>query len=270
MSGDVRWIDTHSHLTDAAFASDRELVLQRALDAGVKKIIVNAWNLESIEGVLALAAQVPEVYCTVGIHPSDCEDYSDEVGRYIRSLAEDAERHKIVAIGEVGLEYHYEGFDKALQHHVFLEHIKIAKDTNLPLVVHERDAHEDALILLEAAKADGFLRDVPGVFHCYSGSAEFAKRLLPMGWFFGFDGPLTYKNGKKARAVVDVLPRDRVLIETDSPYLPPDGYRGKRNESSYLPIVGREMARLWGVDEAIAAEQLWQNSLTLFPGLALE
>ena len=267
MAAEIRWIDTHAHLTDVAFDDDREAVIERARAAGVRKIIVNAWDLASIDGVLEFAARVPEVYCAIGIHPSDCADYSDAVGRTIKQYAEQADRYKIVAIGEVGMDYHYDGIDKEMQQHVFREQIRIAQAVNLPLVVHERDAHEDALTLLLQAEADGILRQAPGVFHCYSGSGEFAKRLIPMGWYFGFDGPLTYKNGKKARAVVEVLPRDRVLIETDSPYLAPDGYRGKRNESAYLPLIGSELARLWDLSLAETAEQLWQNSHTLFPGL---
>lgn len=267
MSNQIRWIDTHAHLTDKAFDEDREAVIERAREAGVQMIIVNAWDYASIEGVLAFAARVPEVYCAIGIHPSDCEDYSEAVGDEIKRLASKAERYKIVAIGEVGMDYHYDGIDKDLQQHVFREQIRIARDVNLPLVVHERDAHEDALILLRQAEIDGLLRKNPGVFHCYSGSSEFAKQLLPMGWYFGFDGPLTYKNGKKARATVEVLPRERILIETDSPYLAPDGYRGKRNESAYLPIIARELAKLWALSEEETAVQLWRNSHRLFPGL---
>lgn len=268
MTAQVKWIDTHSHLTDKAFKDDLSAVLDRARHAGVAKFIVNAWDKRSIDQVLLLAVQEQDVYCTVGIHPSDWQDLDESGISYIKSLAKDAKQNKIVAIGEVGMDYHYDGIDKDGQKKAFRQQIEIAHEFNLPLVVHERDAHGDAIELLIEAKADGVLLDQPGVFHCYSGTAEFAQRLIPQGWFFGFDGPLTYKNGKKAREAVLAIPKDKILIETDAPYLAPQAYRGKRNEPSFLPEVAKTLATLWDLNMEETSRQLWQNSHACFPNLS--
>ncbi len=269
MEKKVRWIDTHAHLTDDAYAEDIDAVVERAVEAGVKRIIISSWDRPSINQVLLLARRFPEVYCTIGIHPSDCDQVTAESLAYIRSLALRAREMKIVAIGEIGLDYHYDGYEKEMQHQAFLRQLEIARDFDLPVVVHERDAHEDCLDLLLKAKEEGILKEQPGVFHCYSGTAEFAKRLIPMGWYFGFDGPLTFKNGRKAREAVAVIPKDRLLIETDSPYLTPHPYRGKRNEPAYVSLVGAEMASILDMEEEDLSEQLWINTRTLFPLLDL-
>ena len=265
MTDKLRWIDTHCHLTDEVFLEDIDDVILRARDAGVKRIIVSSWDRPSINAVLMLARRYPEVYCTIGIHPSDCDQLTDECEAYIRGMARQADALKIVAIGEIGMDYHYDGIDKEMQKDAFRRQLRIAKEMDLPVVVHERDAHEDALNLLLEHQADEGLRSVPGVFHCYSGSAEFAKRLLPMGWYFGFDGPLTFKNGKKPREAAAAIPLDKLLIETDAPYLTPHPHRGKRNEPAYVDLVGIEMAELFGMEIGEMAEQLWHNSVTLYP-----
>lgn len=270
MTTEINWIDTHSHLTDEAFREDIDSVVERALAAGVERIIVNAWDRPSINQVLLLAKRIPQVFCTVGIHPSDCVQLTDECVAYLRGLALRAKELKIVAIGEIGMDYHYDGIDKAMQKLAFRKQLEIAREFDLPVVVHERDAHEDALNLLLEAKDDGILRDLPGVFHCYSGTAEFARRLLPMGWYFGFDGPLTFKNGRKARETVLSIPGDKVVIETDAPYLTPHPHRDKRNEPAYLPLIGEEISKLWDLDVSSTAAKLRANSLRLFPLLSTE
>lgn len=261
----AKWVDTHLHLTDEAYKDDLHEVIRRAKSAGVGRFISNSSDRASIQDVLFLAGRLPEVYCTVGIHPSDCEQLTDECLALIRHLAAQAAKLKIVAIGEIGLDYHYDGIDKEQQKRAFRRQLEVAAEFDLPVVIHDRDAHEDILNLLLEAEADGLISERPGVFHCYSGSKEFALRLLEMGWFFGFDGPLTFKNGRKARETVLALPKDRILIETDSPYLAPHPYRGKRNEPSYLPLIGEALAELWEMSPEETAAQLYENAIRLFP-----
>ncbi|NJP40814.1 TatD family hydrolase [Oscillospiraceae bacterium HV4-5-C5C] len=263
-------IDTHCHLTDADFAQDYPAVIERAAAAGIDKLILVAYDPDSIEAVVSLAARYPAAYCAVGLHPSDADQWSLALQRRLETLLEHSRELKIVAVGEIGLDYHYEPYDPVLQQTAFASQLELARRFDLPVIIHERDAHEAALDQLRRQQAAGQLRtpqQIPGVFHCYSGSLEFARRLLPLGFYFGFDGPITFKNARRNLEALAGLPRDRVVIETDSPYLAPVPWRGHRNEPAYLRLIADQVAKIWELDPDQSDERLRQNSLRLFPGL---
>ena len=224
-------IDTHAHLQDEQFDSDRGEVIARALAAGVERIINIGDNIESSARGVKLAADYPELYAAVGIHPQ-------EAGRMQPSheelLASWAKLPKVVAIGEIGLDYYYENTSRECQKEVFIRQLDLARQLHLPVCIHDRDAHGDLMAIL-AKEGKG----LAGVIHCFSGSGEMARELVRSGWHIGIDGPLTFKNAAKLPDVVRQVPLERLLIETDSPYLAPVPMRGKRNEPAHANIPER-------------------------------
>lgn len=261
------WIDTHTHLTAKQFEEDLEAVLKRAKEANIEKMILIAYDLQSSLDVVSLAKQHPELYCAVGIHPSDAYTWNDEVEATLEHLLNHKDENKIVAVGEIGLDYYWDNIPREPQKPVFLKQIEMAYRHDLPFVVHDREAHADCLAVLQEAKKQGFLRQVPGVMHCYSSSAEFAKHFLDLGMYIGFDGPLTYKKAEQPVKACASIPLDRLLIETDCPYLPPQSHRGKRNEPAYVVEVAQKMADIHQLDLNALAQQLKANSLRLFERL---
>lgn len=248
--------DTHAHYDDAAFDPDRAAVLAALSGAGVGLVVNPGCDAESSRRAIALAEEYPFVYAAVGIHPEDCGGCTDEDFSVIRTLAE---HPKVVAVGEIGLDYHWkENPPRELQREVFRHQLSIARELDLPVIVHDRDAHGDSLSLIEE------FPQVRGVFHCYSGSAEMARELLRRGWYLGFDGPITYKNARKAQEVAEVTPPDRILLETDSPYLSPVPNRGKRNDSRNLPYIAAVLARWKGISPEDLAQTAMENGKKLF------
>lgn len=231
--------DTHAHYDDEQFDADREELL-RALEAGGVGLVVNASvTVENSRRVLALAERYPFLYAAVGIHPENCHDYTPSDLDAIRSLAA---HEKTAAIGEIGLDYHWEeNPPRALQQEVFRAQMALAEELELPVIVHDRDAHADSLAVISE------FPKVRGVCHCFSGSAEMAKELLKRGWYLGFDGPLTYKNARKTVEAAAVTPLDRILVETDAPYLSPVPKRGERNDSRNLSFVLSKLAEIKGI-----------------------
>jgi len=234
------FIDTHAHLDSRKFDEDRDDVIRRAQEAGVDAIMNIGFNRETIPTTLALAEQYPFIYAAVGWHPTDVEDIRlEEDLAWIERLCA---HPKVLAIGEIGLDYHWDS-PRELQHTVFREQIRLARRLGKPIVIHNRDAHEDVVRLLREEKAE----EVGGIMHCFSGSWEIAKMCLDMNFDISFGGPVTFKNARVPKEVLANVPMERILIETDCPYLAPHPHRGKRNESSYVPLVALSAAEIKGI-----------------------
>lgn len=249
------YFDTHTHLDDARFADDRAEVIQKVRDAGVTLAVNIGADMKSSETSVALAEQYDFIYASVGVHPEDVTHLTEaDMDR----LAELAQHNKVVAIGEIGLDYHYDDVPKELQKKWFLRQIQLAQKLELPYIVHDREAHGD---VLEIIRESGYFR---GVMHCYSGSAEMAQELLKLGFYISFAGPVTFKNGKKTQEAAKQIPIERILIETDSPYLTPEPYRGQRNDSSMVQFVARKIAELKGITAAEAARITMENGKRFF------
>ena len=249
------YFDTHAHYDDEAFDSDRDALLSALPGEGVALVINPGCDAESSERAKALSEKFPFMYYAAGIHPEELDKYSEEAFERIRKLAEG---EKCVAIGEIGLDYYWDDTKKEAQKALFVRQIELALSLSKPVIVHDREAHGDSL---EIIRAYGELR---GVFHCFSGSAEMAKELLRRGWYLGFDGPITYKNAKRAPEVAAITPLDRIVVETDAPYLSPVPFRGKRNDSRYLPYVIEKLAEWKGVTAEEMTDITWENGKRLF------
>ena len=248
--------DTHAHYDSGSFHPDRDEVLSSLPGSGVGLVVDPGCDVESSRKALALAERYPHVYAAVGIHPGDCGGCTDADFDAIRQLAQ---HEKVVAIGEIGLDYYWEDNPpKAFQQEVFRRQIELALELDLPVIVHDREAHGDSLAMVLEYP------DLRGVFHCYSGSPEMAAELLKRGWYLGFDGPITYKNAKRAPEVAAITPLDRIVVETDAPYLTPVPHRGKRNDSRYLPYVLEQLAEWKGVTVEEMTEITWENGKRLF------
>ena len=248
--------DTHAHYDSGGFNSDREEVLAALPAAGVVLVVDPGCDVESSRTAVALAEKFPHVYAAVGIHPSDCAGADDAAFESIRTLAG---HEKVVAIGEIGLDYYWEDNPaKDFQQMVFRRQIELALELDLPVIVHDREAHGDSLNIVLDYPA------LRGVFHCFSGSPEMAQELLKRGWYLGFDGPITYKNAKRAPEVAAVTPLDRIVVETDAPYLTPVPYRGKRNDSRFLPYVIEKLAEWKGITAAEMECITFENGKRLF------
>ena len=249
--------DTHAHYDSNGFAADRDEILSSLPAAGVGLVVDPGCELESSRAALALAKRYPFVYAAVGIHPSDCAGTGEAEFAALRKLCG---HEKVVAVGEIGLDYYWkDNPSKEFQQTVFRRQIELAIELDLPVIVHDREAHGDSLaIVLDYPEARG-------VFHCFSGSPEMAEELLKRGWFLGFDGPITYKNAQKAPEVAAVTPLDRIVVETDSPYLTPVPFRGKRNDSRNLPYIIEKLAEWTGISPEEMARITWENGLRLFP-----
>ena len=249
------YFDTHAHYDDRAFDDDRHALLPALQAAGVERIVDPGCDLKSSRAALALAERYAFVYAAVGVHPEELQDSTPEI---LAEIGELAEHHKCVAIGEIGLDYYWDATHKEEQKLLFRQQIALALDLDRPIIVHDREAHGDCLEIV---------KDYPGlrgVFHCYSGSAEMAKELLKRGWYLGFDGPVTYKNARKTLEVLDLCPIERLLIETDSPYLSPVPNRGKRNDSRNLRYIVETIAARRGLSPEEVARQSLENGKRLF------
>ena len=248
--------DTHAHYDSGQFKADRHEVLAALPEAGVSLVVNCGCEVPSSRMSVALAERYPHVYAAVGIHPGDCDGCGEAELAEVRELAK---HPKVVAIGEIGLDYYWQdNAPKDFQQEIFRRQIELALELDLPVIVHDREAHGDSLAVV---------LDYPqlrGVFHCFSGSPEMAQELLKRGWYLGFDGPITYKNARRAPEVVDVTPLDRIVIETDAPYLTPVPYRGKRNDSRYLPYVVEKLAEWKGISPKEMERITFENGKRLF------
>ena len=231
--------DTHAHMDDRAFNQDREALLAALPEQGVALVMNPGCSLESSRNAVALSEKFDYLYAAVGSHPDACDEVNEAVIEEYRKLCK--LYPKIKAIGEIGLDYHYEDIPREVQRAAFRQQMALAAELGLPAIVHERDAHGDGMAIVEEFPT------VTGVFHCYSGSAEMAKWLVERGWYIGFTGVLTFKNAKKAIEVAAGIPRDRLVLETDCPYMAPEPFRGRRNHPGYLYRMAERLAEIWGV-----------------------
>ena len=231
--------DTHAHLDDRAFDPDREELLDALPRAGLALVMNPGCSLTSSLAAAALASRRDYLYAAVGSHPDAADEVCAEVLEQYRTLCRD--NPKVRAIGEIGLDYHYEDVPRAVQQRAFRAQLELARELKLPVIIHDREAHEDALSIL---------RDVPevtGVFHCFSGSAEIARQLADKGWYIGFTGVLTFKNARRAVEAAAALPLDRIVLETDCPYMAPEPVRGTRNDPRNLPRMAQKLAEIRGL-----------------------
>ena len=231
--------DTHAHMDDRAFDMDRAELLSSLAEAGVALVMNPGCSLASSQNVMALTQQYDWLYGAVGSHPDACDEVDDAVIEQYRQMCR--ENPKIKAIGEIGLDYHYEDIPREIQQKAFRMQMALAAQLDLPVIVHERDAHADGMAIVEEFPT------VKGVFHCYSGSAEMAKWLVNRGWYIGFTGVLTFKNARKAIEVVENIPIERIVLETDCPYMAPEPFRGKRNHPGYLYRMAEKLAEIKGL-----------------------
>ena len=248
--------DTHAHYDDERFDADRDALLASMPEKNVGLIVNPGCDLPSSRMAVALAEKFDFVYAAVGIHPENCGDFVPEQIDALRNLAKNP---RVVAIGEIGLDYYWEDNPpRAFQQTVFRKQLALAAELDLPVIVHDREAHGDCLAIIREFPT------VTGVFHCFSGSPEMATELLKRGWYLGFDGPITYKNAKRAPEVAAVTPLERIVVETDAPYMAPVPMRGKRNDSRYLPYVIEKLAEWKGVTAEEMTRVTWENGRRLF------
>lgn len=249
--------DTHAHYDDEAFSIDRDILLQQMNISGISNIVNIGASMNSSHNTMELIEKYPFIYGTVGVHPSETKEltWAD-----ILWLKEASKHPKILAIGEIGLDYYWPEPDRDIQKKWFIEQLRLAKEVKIPVVIHSRDAANDTLTIMKDEKAS----EIGGVIHCYSYAVEHAKEYLEMGFYFGIGGVLTFKNGKKLREVVEYLPMDRIVLETDSPYLAPEPFRGKRNSSLHLPYVIEKISQIKGLSQEEVISITSENANKLY------
>ena len=231
--------DTHAHLDDRAFDADREALLASLPGQGLGLVMNPGCSLESSRNASRLAQEYDYIYAAAGSHPDAADEVNGDVLEEYRKLCKLSP--KIKASGEIGLDYHYEDIPREIQLKAFRSQMELARELNLPVIVHEREAHEDGMAVVRD------FPEVTGVFHCYSGSAEMARQLVDRGWYIGFTGVLTFKNARKAVEVASSIPLERIVLETDCPYMAPEPFRGKRNHPGYLYRMAEKLAEIRGL-----------------------
>ncbi len=252
-------IDTHCHLDFDWFDDDRDAVMARAAAAGVDRIIVPALDLENCTAVLALTEQYDNIYAAVGVHPNSSANWQDD---WIDRLRDLSRHEKVVAIGEIGLDYYWDKSPKSVQHRALSLQLELAADLNLPVIIHNRDSSADVVRLLAESPLAG--RERPGVLHSFAADWETAQAALAMGFYLGFTGPVTFKKADELRQIAAQVPIDRILVETDAPFLTPHPHRGKRNEPAYVAFVAERIARERGLETAVFSQHTTANALKLF------
>lgn len=252
----MRLFDTHAHYVSGAFNADREEVVAALPGKGVALTVCPGDDLAASQAAVELAGRHSHVYAAVGVHPEECGDWSSAQLEAVRALAG---MPKVVAIGEIGLDYYWkDNPPRPLQQKAFHDQLDLARALDLPAIVHDREAHGDSLDIVRAHPG------CRGVFHCYSGAVEDAKTLVKLGWMLSFTGTITYKNARKALEVIAWLPLERIMIETDAPYLTPEPFRGRRNDSGYVHLVAERIAQVKGLATEEVAEATYQNGLRFF------
>ncbi|MEG2289494.1 MAG: TatD family hydrolase [Clostridium sp.] len=241
--------DSHAHYDDERFNEDRDMVLKEIRENGVMGVINCGSDLRGLEMSVKLSEEYDFIYAAAGIHPGNADEFTDQVKERICDLARD---NKIVAVGEIGLDYYWEeNPSKEVQKEVFRNQMDIARKFKLPVIIHDRDAHGDTLEILKE------FPEVNGVVHCFSGSVEFAKECIKLGYYIGVTGVVTFKNSRVIREVIKAIPLNRLLLETDCPYMAPTPFRGKRNQSDYISYIIDEIAAILNIEK----EDLEKNSI---------
>ncbi|WNS75538.1 TatD family hydrolase [Bacillus sp. DTU_2020_1000418_1_SI_GHA_SEK_038] len=251
------FFDTHAHLNAEQYNDDLREVIDRAVEEGVSRIVVVGFDRPTIEKAMELTEQYDFIYASVGWHPVDAIDMTDEDLQWIEELSS---HPKVVALGEMGLDYYWDKSSKEIQKEVFRKQIQLAKKVKLPIIIHNRDATADIVAILKEEGAS----EVGGIMHCFSGSSETAKECVEMNFYISLGGPVTFKNAKKPKEVAEVIPMEKLLIETDCPYLAPHPYRGKRNEPSYVKLVAEQIAEIKNVSVEEVARITTENAKKIF------
>ena len=248
--------DTHAHMDDSSFDADRHELLSSLPESGIALLMNPGCSLESSRNASALAERYDYIYAAVGSHPDAADEVNDTVLEEYRKLCK--QNPKIRAIGEIGLDYHYEDIPRDLQQKAFRAQMALAAELELPAIVHERDAHADGMQIVTEFPT------VTGVFHCYSGSAQMALELTKMGWYIGFTGVLTFKNARRAIEAAQAIPLDRIVLETDCPYMSPEPFRGRRNDPSKLYRMAEKLAEIRGISPEEAQRITLENGKRLY------
>ncbi|MBD5559925.1 MAG: TatD family hydrolase [Clostridia bacterium] len=249
------YFDTHAHLLSEAFDEDRETVIADLTPSGISAYVECGTNLEDSRAAADLAEKSPIIYAAVGVHPHDAKTWNDETAEELRLLLS---RPRVVALGEIGLDYHYDFSPRDVQKQVFREQMALAKELQVPVIIHTREAWADTMEILREYP------EVTGVMHCYSGSVETARELLGRGWYLAFGGAVTFKNAKKPLEAAKAVPLDRLLIETDSPYMTPVPHRGKRNDPRHVRLVAEKLAEVRGEDPGTIERATAENAERVF------
>jgi TatD DNase family protein len=251
-------VDSHCHLDFPDFANDLDALVGRARTAGIGRMVTISTRVQKLDGLLAIAERYPDVFCSVGTHPHHAAEEPDIT---TADLVAQTRHPRVVALGEAGLDYHYDYSPRDAQETGFRRHIAAARETGLPLVIHTREADEDTTRILEEEMGKGAF---PAVLHCYTGGRALAMRAVELGLYVGFTGIVTFKKSDDLRAIAAALPADRILVETDAPYLAPGKFRGKRNEPAYVVEVARSLAETRGVSFEELSRQTTENFHRLF------
>ncbi|NLO47534.1 MAG: TatD family hydrolase [Clostridiales bacterium] len=249
------YFDTHAHYDDTQFDEDRDLILSKMPHNGIDLIVNPGSNVLSSEASVELAQRYSFIWAAAGIHPHEAKQCNPEALQKIKELCL---HEKVVAIGEIGLDYHYDHSPRDIQKMALYAQLELAASLDLPVILHDREAHEDCLTAVRAFPG------IKGVFHCYSGSLEMAKQIIKMGWYLSFTGSITFKNARKAPEIVAWVPSDRIMIETDAPYMAPVPNRGKRNDSANLYFIAQAVGEMRGITVSEAAELTLKNGKRFF------
>lgn len=252
-----KFIDSHAHLDDERFDDDREELINSLQENGIEAVLNPGADLKTSRAAVALANKYPFIYAAVGCHPHDSKFMNDDTMNIFRELAKNK---KVLGIGEIGLDYYYDNSDRETQKIWFREQIRLAKELDLPYIVHDRDAHEDIIRIMKEEHHTG----TRGILHCYSGSVEMTREFMKLGFYISLGGPVTFKKAKTPKMVAKEVPMERLLIETDSPYLAPEPFRGKRNEPKFVKYVAEEIAGIREVTVSEIAEKTKENFKRLF------
>lgn len=253
-------IDTHAHYDDKAFAEDRAELLASLAEQGISRVVNIGSGLDACRRTIALMEQYDFMYGALGIHPTDSGELTDSDIEWLR---EQCKLEKCVAVGEIGLDYYWDEPERDLQKKWFVRQLQLAGEVKLPVVIHSREAAQDTVDIMKAEHAE----EIGGVIHCYSYSKELAKTFLDMGFFIGVGGVVTFNNGRKLKEVVDYVPLDRIVLETDCPYLAPVPFRGKRNDSGKLSYVAAQIAEIKGISKEEVEETTYRNAFKLYQKL---
>ena len=249
------FFDTHAHYDDRRFNEDREQLLDGMADAGVSLILNSSSSVRSARVCLELADRYPFIYASIGVHPHDSKSMTDNT---VFELEKMLSHPKAMAVGEIGLDYYHDFSPRDVQKQRFREQMELARRANKPVIIHERESFADTLEIIRE------FRDLSGVFHCFSGSFETAKIILDLGWYLSFTGVVTFKNARKALEVIEKIPSDRILLETDCPYLSPEPMRGRRNSSLYLHYIAEKVAEVRGLSVSEVASITMENGKRFF------